>query len=89
MPPTQLVNLFSPNPDDTHSGRTTPSSVGGATSRSSATTVNSSGAVSLDAHQPDRSNAICPIACQGLLSVLDPDVLVIKKVSGRETGSSA
>jgi hypothetical protein len=41
LPPTRLMNLFSPNPNDTHSSRTTPSSVGGTTSgRSTATTVN-------------------------------------------------
>jgi hypothetical protein len=49
-PPTnQLVTLFSPTPNDPHSGRTTPSSVGGASSgRASAFTVDSSGSILFD-----------------------------------------
>ncbi len=66
-PTTQLVNLFSPNPNDTHSGRITPSSVGGVNSgKSSALTTdsNATGAVSLDMqqnptiHPPDYSEYI-------------------------------
>jgi hypothetical protein len=46
MPQTQLVNLFSPDPKNTHSGRTTPSSVGGvASGRPSVTTISSGVAV--------------------------------------------
>jgi hypothetical protein len=83
-PPTQLVNLFSPNPNYTHSGRATPNSVGGATNgRSFVASVNSSGAISFDT-QLDLINAICPIPCQGLLSIFDPDALPSKKVSGIE-----
>jgi hypothetical protein len=56
MPPTPLVSLFSPNPNETHSGRTTPSSVGEATSsRFTIATVNSSRAISFDM-QPDLAN---------------------------------
>jgi hypothetical protein len=89
-PPThQLVNLFPPNPNDPHSGRTTPSSVAAATSgRSSALNVESSGAIFLNM-QPDLSNATHPIACQGSLSVLNLDMLAAEKPSGREKGSSA
>jgi len=64
-PPTQLVNPFSPNPNDTHSGRITPSSVGGVNSgKSSALTTdsNATGAVSLDMQQ---NHTICPIPRQG------------------------
>jgi hypothetical protein len=87
-PTTQLVNLFSPNPNDTHSGRTTPSNVGGATSDvSSVATVISSVAISFDT-QPDLTHVIRPILHQGSLSVIDLDALTCKKVTGRGKGAS-
>lgn len=87
--PTQLVNLFSPSPNYAHSDRATPSSVGGAFSgRSSVDSVNISRAISFNMQQ-DVRNIIHPITHQGLLSVLDPDVLVSKKVSDREKGSTS
>ena len=61
----QLVNLFSPNANDSHSGRTTPSGVGGATSgRAFALTVDSNATegISFNA-QTDAT--ICLIPCQG------------------------
>jgi len=39
--------------------------------------------------QQDVRNIIHPITHQGLLSDLDPDVLVSKKVSDREKGSTS
>jgi hypothetical protein len=84
-----IGNLFSPNPNDTHSGRTTPSSIGGATSdRTSVATVTISGVISFDV-QLNLTNPIHPIACQGSWSILDPDVLTTKNLTGREKGASA
>jgi hypothetical protein len=72
------------SPYDSHSGRTTPSGVGGATSgRSSALTVdsNATGARSFDT-QTEATR-------QGSFSVVDLDALAAKKPSGREMGSPA
>jgi hypothetical protein len=89
-PPTcQLVNLFSPTPNDTHSGRTTPSSLGGATrGRSSPLTVdsNATGARSFDMQT---EVMIHPNPRQRSFSVADPDVLAVRKPSGKEKGSPA
>jgi hypothetical protein len=74
-PTRQLVNIFSPNPNDTHSGRTTPSSVEGAGSgRASALTVdiNATSNVSVDMQCPPNMT-IRPIPRQGLFVVMDPD----------------
>jgi hypothetical protein len=74
-PTHQLVNIFSPNPNDTHSGRTTPSSVGGAGSgRASALTVDSNATsnVSFDMQCPPNTT-IHPIPRQGSFVVMDPD----------------
>jgi hypothetical protein len=91
-PPTrQLVNIFSPNPNDSHSGRTTPSSVGGAASgRASALTVDSNATsnISFDT-QGSPNMTICPIPRQGLFILTDPDGLATKKPSGRDKGSVA
>jgi hypothetical protein len=79
------------NSNYTHSGRTTPSIIGGVNSgRASALTIdsNATGAISFNM-QPDVNNVIHPIPHQGLLSVLDPDMLPSKKVSVREKGTSA
>jgi hypothetical protein len=77
-------NLLSPNQNDPCSGRSTPSSVGGTTSgRSSALTVESSGAISFGM----QTNAlICPIPLAGSFAVIDPDGLA---AIGREKGSGA
>jgi hypothetical protein len=80
--PTQLVNLFSPNPNDTHSGRSTPSIVREVDSgRDSALTIdsNATGAISFDM-QLIVTNAICPIPHQGSLSVLDPTCRRLLKI---------
>jgi hypothetical protein len=91
-PPTcQLVNIFSPNPNDSHSGRTTPSCVGGAASgRASALTVDSNATsnISFDTQGPPNMT-ILPIPRQGSFIVMDPDGLATKKPSGRDRGSVA
>jgi hypothetical protein len=91
-PPTcQLVNIFSPTPNDSHSGRTTPSSVGGAASgRASALTVDSNATsnISFDTQGPP-NKTIRPIPRQGSFVVMDPDGLATKKPSGRDRGSVA
>ena len=76
-PACQLVNIFSPNPNDTHSGRTTPSSVRGAGSgRASALTVDSNATsnISFDMQCPPNTT-IRPIPKQGSFIVMDPDGL--------------
>jgi hypothetical protein len=87
----QLVNIFSPNPYDSHSGRTTPSSVGGvASGRASALTVDSTATskISFDMQCPPNTT-IRPIPRQGLFAVTDPDGLSTKKPSVRDRGSVA
>jgi hypothetical protein len=86
----QLVNIFSPPPNDPSSGRTTPSSIGGASSgRASALTVGSTATsnISFDTQSPPNTT-IRPIPRQGSFAVLDPDGLASKKPSGREKGAS-
>jgi len=85
-PISQWVTLFSPKPNDPHSGRSTPSSVGGVSSgRASTLTVDSSGAISFDTQF---NSTICPIPMQGPFAILDPDTLTSKKPSGREKGAA-
>jgi hypothetical protein len=85
-PINQWVTLFSPKPNDPHSGRSTPSSVGGVSSgRASTLTVDSSGAISFDTQF---NSTICPIPMQGPFAILDPDTLTSKKPSGREKGAA-
>jgi len=87
----QLVNIFSPNPNDSHSGRTTLSSVGGvASGRASALTVDSNATsnISFDTQGPPNMT-IYPIPRQGSFTVMDPDGLGTKKPSGRDRGSVA
>ena len=80
--PNQLVDLFSPNPTIPPSGRSTPSSVGGAASgRASALTIDSSSAISWGTQGIDMT--IRPIPKQGSISYFDPDALNSKKPSGR------
>jgi hypothetical protein len=89
-PPThQLVNIFSPSPNDSHSGRATPNCVGGAaTGRASALTVDSNATsnISFDTQGPPNTT-IRPIPRQGSFVVTDPDGLATKKPSGRDRGS--
>jgi len=86
-PSNQLVTIFSPTPNDPASGRTTPSSVGGASSgRASALTFDSSGAISFDTQGPPNST-IGPNPRQGSFVVLDVEGLASKKPSGREKGT--
>jgi hypothetical protein len=85
--PNQLVDLFSPNPTIPPSGRSTPSSVGGAASgRASALTIDSSSAISWVTQGIDMT--IRPIPKQGSISYFDPDALNSKKPSGREKGAA-
>jgi hypothetical protein len=85
-----LVTIFSPPPNDPSSGRTTPSSIGGASSgRASALTVgsNTSDHISFDTQGPPNTT-IRPIPRQGSFAVFDPDTLSSKKPSGREKGAA-
>jgi hypothetical protein len=87
-PSNQLVTIFSPNPSDPNSGRTTPSGVGGASNgRASALTVHSSGAISFDTQGPPNST-IRPIPRQGLFVVCDVEGLASKKPSGKKRGAT-
>ena len=89
-PSNQLVTIFSPPPNDPSSGRTTPSSIGGASSgRASALTVgsNTSSHISFDTQAPPNTT-IRPIPRQGSFTVFDPDALSSKKPSGREKGAA-
>jgi hypothetical protein len=89
-PSNQLVNIFSPPPNDPSSGRTTPSSIGGASSgRASALTVgsNTSSHISFDTQGPPYTT-IRPIPRQGSFTVFDPDLVSSKKPSGREKGAA-
>jgi hypothetical protein len=86
-PPTsnQLVNIFSPPPNDPSSGRT-----GGASSgRASALTAgsNATSNISFDTQGPPYTT-IRPIPRQGSFVVLDAEGLASKKPSGREKGAS-
>jgi len=89
-PSNQLVTIFSPPPNDPSSGRTTPSSIGGASSgRASALTVgsNATSHISFDTQAPPNTT-IRPIPRQGSFTVLDPDGLSSKKPTGREKGAA-
>jgi hypothetical protein len=89
-PSNQLVTIFSPPPNDPSSGRTTPSSIGGASSgRASALTVGShtSSNISFDTQGPPNTT-IRPIPRQGSFTVFNPDLLSSKKPSGREKGAA-
>jgi hypothetical protein len=94
LPPTpsnQLVTIFSPPPNDPSSGRTTPSSICGASSRrASALTVetNTSSHISFDTQGPPNMT-IRPILRQGSFVVADAEGLGSKKPSGRERGTIA
>jgi hypothetical protein len=56
----QLMDIFSPILNDAHSGQTTPSTVGGeASGRSSVTTMNSSGAISVDTQHGPLRITVC------------------------------
>ncbi len=88
-PSNQLVTIFSPPPNDPSSGRTTPSSIGGASSgRTSALTVgsNATSHILFVTHcHPNMTIRLIPR--QGLFAFVDPDSLTSKKPSGREKGT--
>ena len=87
-PSIQLVTIFSPTPNDPHSGRTTPSSVGEASSgRALALTVDSSGAILSDTLGPPNLT-IHLIPRQGLFVVIDAEGLASRKSSGGEKGAT-
>jgi len=84
-PSNQLVTIFSPPPNDPSSGRTTPSSIGGASSgRASALTVGSTATsnISFDTQAPPNTT-IRPIPRQGSFTVLDQDRVPRSLLVGR------
>jgi len=88
-PSNQLVTIFSPPPNDPSSGRTTPSSIGGASSgRASALTVrsNTSDHISFDTQGPPNTT-IRPTPRQGSFVIVDAEGLASKKPSGGDKGA--